>query len=64
LAFFFTVKRNNYLVWIGGKLYKLAMERDFLGLGSKNNPVTIKEEATDTPPKDSGMLASFHLSFH
>jgi jasmonate ZIM domain-containing protein len=40
------------------------MERDFLGLGSKNNPVTIKEEATDTPLKDSGMLASFHLSFH
>lgn len=29
------------------------MERDFLGLGSKNNPVTIKEEATDTPLKDS-----------
>ncbi|XP_061953730.1 protein TIFY 6B isoform X4 [Populus nigra] len=29
------------------------MERDFLGLVSKNNPVTIKEEATDTPLKDS-----------
>ncbi|KAJ6403544.1 hypothetical protein OIU84_015453 [Salix udensis] len=34
------------------------MERDFLGLGlgPRNNPVTKKEEATDTTLKDSGVL--------
>ncbi|KAL9372339.1 hypothetical protein Peur_034583 [Populus x canadensis] len=29
------------------------MERDFLGLGTINNPLTIKEATTDTPNKDS-----------
>jgi jasmonate ZIM domain-containing protein len=34
-----------------------VMERDFLGLGTINNPLTIKEATTDTPNKDSGMLS-------
>ncbi|KAJ6677147.1 PROTEIN TIFY 4A-RELATED-RELATED [Salix viminalis] len=41
------------------------MERDFLGLGSRNNPVTIKEEATDTTLKDSVAMRGpgMHWSF-
>ncbi|KAF9667506.1 hypothetical protein SADUNF_Sadunf15G0030100 [Salix dunnii] len=41
------------------------MERDFLGLGSRNNPVTIKEEATDTTLKDSVPMrgSGMHWSF-
>ncbi|XWS60838.1 hypothetical protein CRYUN_Cryun07bG0071600 [Craigia yunnanensis] len=56
--FFFT-----YTVQIFSFVFEI-MERDFMGLGSKNAPITIKEEASDEP-KDSVLLrgSRVQLSF-
>ncbi|XP_031265196.1 protein TIFY 6B isoform X2 [Pistacia vera] len=40
------------------------MERDFLGLGSKNSPLTVKEEACDGAKESASVKSSgMHLSF-
>lgn len=64
----FIIRVYSFEVWDRIIIYRcefsaaLQMERDFLGLGSKNSPITVKEETSESS-RDSGYSSLFFFFF-